>query len=48
MAHFLEQHKNTLGKYLEGMVLKAHEEEHTVCLPQIYSRVNHCTLTAKI
>lgn len=38
MDHFLEQHKNTLGKYLEEMVLEAHKKEHTACLRQVYSR----------
>lgn len=38
MAHFLEQYKNALGKYLEGMVLETHKKDRTACLPQMYSR----------
>lgn len=37
MGWVLEQHKNALGKYLEGMVLEALKEEHTASLPQMHS-----------
>lgn len=37
MGQLLEQHKNALGKYLEGMVLEALKEEHAASLPQMHS-----------